>query len=66
MGAGMNIGSISPGAWTQAARSIVVDPSAQQAQASEQADLLKGLLGIRHAQMAASNVSDGKGVDIYM
>ena len=37
-----------------------------QAQVNAQADTLSQLMGTRHNARVAANVSDGKGVDLYM
>jgi hypothetical protein len=42
------------------------DPSAQHAQVNAQGDLLQALMGIKLPAVAAANLSDGTGVDLYM
>ncbi|WP_432841126.1 hypothetical protein [Dactylosporangium sp. CA-092794] len=43
-----------------------VDPATRQAQVNAQADTLTQLLSTKHNLRVAANVSDGKGVDIYL
>ncbi|MEV6926567.1 hypothetical protein AB0M46_18985 [Dactylosporangium sp. NPDC051485] len=43
-----------------------VDPATRQAQVNAQADTLSRLIGTKHNLQVAANVSDGKGVDLYM
>ncbi|MER7283273.1 hypothetical protein ACQP2P_33590 [Dactylosporangium sp. CA-139114] len=43
-----------------------VDPATRQAQVNAQADTLSQLMGTKHNVQVAANVTDGKGVDLYM
>jgi hypothetical protein len=53
--------------WTVPAAGVqAADPQAQREQASAQADMLKSLMGIKHANTVAAKVSDGTGVDVYL
>lgn len=42
------------------------DPATRQARVNAQADTLTQLMGTKHNVQVAANVSDGKGVDLYL
>jgi hypothetical protein len=63
----MNVGSIASSvAWSVPPAGHGVDPATAKAQVNAQADTLSALMGSRHNTAVASNVSDGKGVDLYV
>ncbi|WP_426511942.1 hypothetical protein ACPPVO_15720 [Dactylosporangium sp. McL0621] len=43
-----------------------IDPAARKARVNAQADTLSQLMGTKHNVRVAANVTDGKGVDLYM
>jgi hypothetical protein len=61
----MSVSSISAGALF-AFRAATDTPSAQQGQGNTQADLLRALIGARLPAIAAAQLSDGTGVDLYI
>ena len=63
----MSVGSIGSSAtWNVVSAGSTVQPAARQAQVNAQADTLSQLMGSKQSTKVAANVSDGKGVDIYM
>ena len=63
----MNVAQIASSiTWSVPAAGRGVDPATAQAQVNAQADTLSALMGTRHNTAVAGNVSDGKGVDIYL
>jgi len=54
------------GTFNVAAAGTPVDPATRQARVNAQADTLSQLMGTKHNVQVAANISDGKGVDLYM
>jgi hypothetical protein len=68
-GAIMSVSSIGAGAafaFRVATAGTTPDPSSQHVQVNAQADLLQALMGIKLPAIAAAQLSDGTGVDLYM
>ncbi len=62
-----SVGAANAVSWTVPAAGVqAADPQAQREQANAQADLLKSLMSVKHTGTVAANVSDGKGVDLYL
>jgi len=63
----MSFGSIGSSAtWGVVSAGSTVDPAARRAQVNAQAETLAQLMGSKHGSMVAANITDGKGVDLYM
>jgi hypothetical protein len=63
----MSVASVGSSAtWNVVSAGSTVDPGTRRAQVNEQADTLSQLMGSRQSTKVAANISDGKGVDLYM
>jgi hypothetical protein len=60
----MRIGD--PATFTVPSAGATVDPAARQARVNAQADTLSQVMATKHSVRVAANVSDGKGVDLYL